>query len=530
MHAKSRPLVPIVMGTGSSDAEDQPAFFQSRLVLLGRWSFIVSGAFFVILSVVRLIFGVPFDRALWFHVLATAIAGVMWGVASRRRLSLLAMHGIDLGTVWLICASFTLMTLGLARSTHAAGVDPGAMLYIGLLASSFALMARAIALPSTAGRTVLVGVVAMIPTAVLDAVALPWPGPTPEALVMSHAEMASWQVGAVAMTAIASRVIYGLRQEVRESRRLGQYTLEEKIGEGGMGIVYRARHAMLRRPTAIKLLPPEKAGDENILRFEREVQLTAGLSHPNTVAIFDYGRTADGIFYYAMEYLDGINLEQLVKLEGPLPAGRVVHILRQVGGSLAEAHEVGLVHRDVKPANIILCERGGMADVAKVVDFGLVKRFHADQTDATTALTRESTIVGTPLYIAPECFSGDGHVDARSDLYALGAVAYWLLTGTAVFSARSLVEVGAHHLHTQPEPPSARLGRAVPPELEHLVVRCLAKSPADRPQSARALCHDLDHVTAIDPWSDVAAAKWWADYRRTRAAETADGTPERPRS
>jgi serine/threonine-protein kinase len=308
-------------------------------------------------------------------------------------------------------------------------------------------------------------------------------------------------------------VIYGLRQEVRESRRLGQYTLEEKIGEGGMGIVYRARHAMLRRPTAIKLLPPEKAGDENILRFEREVQLTAGLSHPNTVAIFDYGRTADGIFYYAMEYLDGINLEQLVKLEGPLPPARVVHILRQVGGSLAEAHEVGLVHRDVKPANIILCERGGMADVAKVVDFGLVKRFHADQTDATTALTRESTIVGTPLYIAPECFSGDGHVDARSDLYALGAVAYMLLTGTPVFSAGTVVEICAHHLHTPPVPPSERLGACVPPDLERLVLRCLAKAPADRPQSARALLQELEGA-AIGGWTGADAANWWVQHRR----------------
>lgn len=523
MPVTTRPLVPIVMGAGRSDDEEQRAFFQSRLVLLGRWSVLVSGGFFVTLSLVRLIFDVPFDPALWFHALATGLAGLMWVIPSWRRLSLVAMNFVDAGTVWLVCASFTMMTLGLARSAHAAGIDPGAMLYIGLLASTFALMARAVSLPSTTGRTIFVGVVAMIPTTVLDVVALPWADPTREALVMSHAEMASWQVGAVAMTAIASRVIYGLRQEVNESRRLGQYTLEEKIGEGGMGIVYRARHAMLRRPTAVKLLPPEKAGDENILRFEREVQLTAGLSHPNTVAIFDYGRTADGIFYYAMEFLDGINLEQLVALEGPLPAGRVVHILRQVGGSLAEAHEVGLVHRDVKPANIILCERGGMADVAKVVDFGLVKRFHTDSTDATTAVTLQSTIVGTPLYIAPECFSGDGHVDARSDRYALGAVAYLLLTGTPVFSAKTVVEICAHHLHTPPVPPSQRLGACVPPDLERLVLRCLAKSPADRPQSARALLHELDGA-AVEAWSATDAANWWGQYRRTRAPARASSS------
>jgi serine/threonine-protein kinase len=234
------------------------------------------------------------------------------------------------------------------------------------------------------------------------------------------------------------------------------------------------------------------------------------------VAIFDYGRTADGIFYYAMEYLDGINLDQLVKLEGPLPARRVVHILKQVSGSLAEAHAVGLVHRDVKPANIILCERGGMADVAKVVDFGLVKRFHANPNDATTAVTLDTTIVGTPLYIAPECFSGDGHVDARSDLYALGAVAYLLLTGTPVFSARTVVEICAHHLHTPPVPPSERLGTSLPAELDRLVLRCLAKSPSDRPQSARALLQELEFASA-GGWSDSDATNWWAHYRQTHA-------------
>ena len=229
------------------------------------------------------------------------------------------MNGIDVGTVAHL-RQFHDDDAGLARSTHAAGIDPGAMLYIGLLASCFALMARAIALPSTAGRTVFVGVVAMIPTTVLDVVALPWAGPTPEALVMSHAEMASWQVGAVAMTAVASRVIFGLRQEVIRAAGSGSTRWRRRSERAGWASSIARGTRCSGGPTAIKLLPPEKAGDENIRRFEREVQLTAGLSHPNTVAIFDYGRTADGIFYYAMEYLDGINLEQLVKLEGPQPA------------------------------------------------------------------------------------------------------------------------------------------------------------------------------------------------------------------
>jgi len=410
------------------------------------------------------------------------------------------------------------MTLAYARQMMAYGFDPTQVIYVELLATGYVLMARAVAVPGTAARTIWVGTGVMVLLEVIDSVILSTANLLPAVRTMAFVEVALWKAAAVAMSAVASRVIFGLRQDVRQVRKLGQYTLEEKIGEGGMGIVYRARHAMLRRPTAIKLLPPDRAGDENVLRFEREVQLTAGLSHPNTVAIFDYGRTADGIFYYAMEYLDGIDLDQLVALEGPQPAPRVVHILRQVCGALAEAHGVGLVHRDIKPANIILCERGGMADVAKVVDFGLVKRFRPDDTDITMAATVQATLVGTPLYMAPESFSGMEQVDARSDLYAVGAVAYLLLTGTPVFRARTLVEIGAHHLHTRPEPPSARLGRPVPPELEALVLRCLAKAREERPQSARALGQALHDISSIDPWSEADAATWWANYRRTRPA------------
>ena len=341
------------------------------------------------------------------------------------------------------------------------------------------------------------------------------------------------QVAAIAVSGVASRVIFGLRAEAAAIRKLGQYTLGEKIGEGGMGVVYRAHHALLRRPTAIKLLPPEKAGAENLARFEREVQLTASLSHPNTVIVFDYGRTVEGVFYYAMEFLDGLNLDQLIKTDGPQPPGRVVHIVRQVTGALAEAHGIGLVHRDVKPANIILCERGGVPDVAKVVDFGLVKQFRPDDSAPTIALTQELTLLGTPLYMAPESVGGTGIVDARSDLYALGAVTYLLLTGTPVFQGRTVVEILAHHLHTLPDPPSRRLGRPIPPELEGLVLRCLAKSPDDRPPSAVALRDHLARLPITDDWSDDDAGRWWLHYRRRRLvapleeAAPAHGAPAR---
>ncbi len=295
---------------------------------------------------------------------------------------------------------------------------------------------------------------------------------------------------------------------MREARRLGQYTLEQKLGEGGMGVVYRASHAMLRRPTAIKLLPPEKAGSAALERFEREVQLTARLSHPNTVAVFDYGRTPDGVFYYAMEYLDGINLDTLVREDGPQPPARVVHVLRQVASALTEAHGIGLIHRDVKPENIILCERGGMPDVAKVVDFGLVR----DLERAADA-SRTNLVQGTPLYLSPEAITAPDSVDGRGDLYALGAVGYFLLSGQHVFSGATLVEVCSHHLHTRPVPPSEKLGRALPLPIESLVLACLEKDPARRPASASELREKLGALAQAHPWGEDDARAWWERWR-----------------
>ena len=524
MATTSHPLVPIALGSSDTGTEEGRAFHQGRLALFGRWTFIVSGTFLAFFSVLRLLWGLPFDAGVAFHALATAVAGLIWLVGARLRLTLLAMHWVDGAGAVLMSACFGLMAMAYARTMLPLGMPPAPAVFTGLLATSYMLMMRAVAVPSTAPRTAGVGAAAMAPLAAANAAILLGAPPSPQPFAMAYIDALTWQVAAVAMSAVASRVIFGLRAEVSEKRKLGQYTLDEKIGEGGMGVVYRAHHALLRRPTAVKLLPPEKAGDENIQRFEREVQLTASLSHPNTVAIFDYGRTVEGVFYYAMEYLDGINLDQLVRLDGPQPAARVAHIVAQVAGALAEAHGVGLVHRDIKPGNVILCERGGVADVAKVVDFGLVKRFRVDSTDQTMAVTVQTSLLGTPYYMAPEAIRGE--VDARSDLYALGAVAYLLLTATPVFRGTSIVEVCAHHLHTAPEPPSSRLGRAVAPELERLVMRCLAKAPTERPKSARALVAELAATRFVGSWSADDADAWWRSYRergspRPAAAATA---------
>jgi len=311
----------------------------------------------------------------------------------------------------------------------------------------------------------------------------------------------------------AVKTIRRLRGQVREAQQFGQYTLLERLGEGGMGVVYKARHALLRRPTAIKLLAGQDHDPARVARFEREVQLTSELTHPNTIAIYDYGRTPAGVFYYAMEHIDGVTLEQLVQSAGPLPAARVSHFIQQAASALHEAHGLGLIHRDIKPANLMLCRRGGIPDFVKVMDFGLVKDLAAGASGGAPAITRstEINLLGTPSYLAPEAIAKPSEVDARVDLYALGAVAYYLLVGQPVFTGESIVEVCGHHLHTPPVPPSERTHHPVPPALERLILRCLEKDPTDRFPSMEALLHALRELTGVGHWSTEDASAWWRE-------------------
>lgn len=316
-----------------------------------------------------------------------------------------------------------------------------------------------------------------------------------------------------------------LQQATLVARRLGQYALEERIGSGGMGTVYKARHAMLLRPTAIKLLDVDRLSDVAIARFEREVQLTSTLSHPNTVSIFDYGRTPEGVFYYAMEYLEGINLDDFVRRFGPLGEGRVVHLLKQVCGALAESHGKGLIHRDIKPANIFLTIRGGLHDFVKVLDFGLVKSLDGGD---SMEISSPHAVTGTPLFLAPEAIRSPDLVDMRTDVYAIGALGYFLLTGAPVFNGASVVEICLQHVQAEPESISLRVGRSICPDLESLLLRCLAKSPSVRPADAAEMLRDLEGCDIPHPWSERDAASWWKVFGRMLNGSVPEDTAQAP--
>ena len=322
-------------------------------------------------------------------------------------------------------------------------------------------------------------------------------------------------LGAAMLAAILSSV-WAVRLSLREARRVGPYTLEREIGEGGISHVYLARHSHLKRPTAVKVLKTALASDEMVTRFEREVQLCSRLSHPNTIEIYDYGRTRDGTFYYAMEYLDGLSLEDLVQKDGRMPVSRAVHALRQVCGSLKEAHERGLVHRDVKPHNLMLCRHGGEYDVVKVLDFGLVKELANENTRDITQFAR---VLGTPLYMAPERLRNPADADARADIYALGAVAFFILAGRRLFETQSDHDL-VYQVLNVPAPSVADCGaHDVPAVLEALVARCLAKDREERPGSIAEVAAVLAEVALQRPWREEEARAWWS----RREAELATG-------
>ena len=328
-------------------------------------------------------------------------------------------------------------------------------------------------------------------------------------------------------------VIHQLEAAADAARRLGSYRLRHLLGRGGMAEVWEAEHRMLARPAAVKLVRPEWLEDDRrsaetmLQRFQREVSATSVLCSPHTIEVYDFGRAQDGTFFYAMERLEGIDLHSLVQGFGPLPAGRVVFILKQICHSLEEAHRAGLVHRDVKPANIFVCRYGLDLDFVKVLDFGLVK---GDPPGLEhQSLTREGAHTGTPAFLPPEIALGNvADADGRADLYGVGCVAYWLLTGKLVFPLGPSLQMIAAHAHDTPETPSVRGGIKVPASLETIVMELLHKAPADRPPSAAVLAQRLDATGLADEWTEALRARWWEQHLPPRSAATGESAPPRP--
>ena len=324
-----------------------------------------------------------------------------------------------------------------------------------------------------------------------------------------------WMTVASIVAIFGSYRVSLLERRVQEAERLGQYRLKRFLGAGGMGDVYLAEHVLLKQPFAVKLLRPERILDDRILkRFEAEVQAMAKLQHWNTVEIYDYGHAADGSFYYVMEYLPGLTLEQIVRNHGPLPPSRAIRMLLQVCNALNEAHSMGLTHRDIKPGNVLVCERAGIYDVAKLLDFGLVKS--VESTDER--LTMEGTIAGTPAYMSPEQASGLQTVDVRSDIYSLGVVAYYLLSATTPFTNRTTTQILAAHIYEKPTPLSM-FRPGIDPRLEAVVHRCLAKKPADRFQNVEEVMTALRQCEGFNAWTQADALAWW---RNREASATID--------
>ncbi|HET6798676.1 MAG TPA: serine/threonine-protein kinase [Gemmatimonadales bacterium] len=518
------------------DTSNGLSFVRERLALVGKTLFLVSLGFYLfLLASMVLAGGAPFvavvtNPVALGHLAASCTMGLLWLLASRTpsRPSVLSLGTLDAGSFVVACGFLSLMTVN----------AEGQILQV-LLALTVTVMLRAILVPSRPSRTLILSALAFLPT-VLVCIArhhptalLPGFTPAYQKQYMTLNTIL-WSVLGTTLATITSRVTYGLRRQVAEANELGQYILEEKIGGGGMGEVWRARHRLLIRPAAIKLIRPQMSGDPELLlrRFEREARATAALKSPHTVQLYDFGSTEDGRLYYVMELLDGMDLDTMVRQYGPLPAERAVHILRQVSASLQDAHQNGLVHRDIKPANVVVTRGGVTFDFAKVLDFGLVRLDAAGKQGSREAAKQDVKSVrdsysagettGTPAFMAPEVVLGAADTDHRVDLYALGCVGYWLLTGKLVFGGRNAVEVMYHHAHTPPPTPSTRSELPIPAALEALIMDCLEKEPTRRPTSAKAVSTRLDVVSMENSWTAEQAERWWATHRPADARPVAD--------
>lgn len=456
-------------------------------------------------------------------------------------------HLVGLGiitSVWLLCRrrKWTIWSLGLLDGVAIVGCSTAwsfffnhrypETIFSAVISVTMTVMARAIIVPSKAGRTLRLTLLSVTPTLVSMWIWLgsllargdatlqpfgPWLTVVNETLVLAVV---------VAMTTITSRILYDLRRSIREANELGQYLLEEKLGAGGMGEVWRARHRLLVRSAAIKLIRPELLAlshtDPEVLlrRFEREALATAALRSPHTVQLYDFGQAEDGTLFYVMELLVGIDLENLVSRFGPVPPERAIHILKQVCHALEEAHQNGLTHRDIKPANIFVSGTGTELDFVKVLDFGLV-RLNTAATSNQVLTTNEETVGGTPAYAAPEVVTGEAGYDHRVDIYAVGCVGYWLLSGRLVFEASTAMAMLIDHARTPPPRLGSRTELTIPADLEQIIMDCLEKDPGRRPASAAELARRLSACTVAGQWTRERAEEWW----RTHAPQPVQERP-----
>lgn len=453
--------------------------------------------------------------ALWWlrgGILAVLL-GCFFLLRSRRRFSLFCLRGFEL-VVFGVVAVQLMSMLVTQLSNFGAEQDAASCLsYRAIMFSAWIIimLTYGILMPNTWRRAALVLFpMAAVPYAVL--IVLQWLDPTLGPLLDQGKARSPLPIPfvAAAIGVFGAHVINSIRREAFKARQFGQYRLGEKLGGGGMGVVHKAEHMLLKRPCAIKLIKPENEADIHALaQFEKEVKITAQLTHWNTVEIYDYGRTDDGTFYYVMELLPGLNIEDLVRHHGPLPPSRVVYLLRQVCDALDEAHAMGLIHRDLKPANIFVSERGRKQDVAKLLDFGLVKERRDSSADAAAA--KYGSFSGTPLFMSPEQSTRYEDVDVRSDIYSLGAVAYFMLTGSPPFQGKNFLEVLAAHKNRNVVPPSEKVA-AIPADVEEIILRCLEKQPEKRFQDVTSLSVAFAACQCADEWRQTDAADWWREH------------------
>jgi serine/threonine-protein kinase len=489
------------------------AFLQRRVAAFGLIGAMLGGTALLFRMLMGILFGFIrqqiTDPGFLIHAAAILPLLGIWLICRRGKLSVNAIHVVENTGIFLASVCYIGMGMDIRAEV---GADTITAFVLALM-----MFARSVYVPSSARRTTVLGILIGIPLVAamyyhyLGVDLSIWrsfgyEGQSVQRVATSQAIITTmWWTLTTGLAALASRVIHRLRKEVSDIQSLGQYKLERKLGEGAMGVVYEATHGMLKRPTAIKLLRPELADPDALARFRREVQLTAKLTHPNTVTIYDYGRTPDGLFYYAMELLSGATLTQVVTAGGPQPVERVVRILRDAALALNEAHDVGLIHRDVKPSNIMLARQGGVPDVTKVLDFGLVKNLgKIDDLEQTNTMS----IKGTPHYLSPEAIQDPQGIDPRTDLYALGAVGYYLLAGRHVFDGKTIMEVCLQHMQMKPVSLVEVCQTEVPSGLEELIFACLEKRQADRPATAQELADALDKLE-VARWTRADAEAWW---------------------